>query len=210
VVSFPQVFHQNPVQASPLPIRAKCPAYPILFDFITYTIVSEECRSWSSSLWSFLNSPVTSTLLGRNSLLSTLFSNTLSHQKRTNWQPRKYQLIYNEYTQCSQFSGETHDSAVSMCNRLWFRRPVFRIWAPTNAFSLIRNLQNGSRAHPTSCLTETGVLSRGVSGQRMFTTQLHLAPRFRKTVAIRKDDLYGFTPWTRNNFTVLLRALVFI
>jgi len=39
---------------------------------------SEDYRSLSSSLCGFLHSPVTSSLLGPNILLSTLFSNTLS------------------------------------------------------------------------------------------------------------------------------------
>jgi hypothetical protein len=41
-------------------------------------IFGEEYRSLSSSLCSLLYSPVTSSLLGPNILLSTLFSNTLS------------------------------------------------------------------------------------------------------------------------------------
>ena len=60
------------------PIRAICPAHLILLDFITRTILGEQYRSFSSSLRSFLHSPVTSFLLGPNILLSTLFSNTLS------------------------------------------------------------------------------------------------------------------------------------
>ena len=62
----------------PLPIRAKCPAYLILPDFITRTILGEEYRSLSSSLCNFLHSPVTPSLLGPNILLNTLFSNTLT------------------------------------------------------------------------------------------------------------------------------------
>jgi hypothetical protein len=70
--------HQNPIQASLLPARDTCHAHLILLDFIIRTTLGEEYRSWSSSLWSFLHSPVTSSLLGTNILLSTLFSNTLS------------------------------------------------------------------------------------------------------------------------------------
>jgi hypothetical protein len=49
----------NYVHASPLPIRATCLAHLILLDFITrtivmMTIVGEEYRSWSFSLWGFL------------------------------------------------------------------------------------------------------------------------------------------------------------
>jgi hypothetical protein len=65
--------HQNPVHASPLPIRATCPTHLILHGFISRTRVGEEYRSWSSLLWIFLHSPVTSSLLGTNILLNTLF-----------------------------------------------------------------------------------------------------------------------------------------
>ena len=70
--------HQNPVHAPPLPIRATCPAHFILLDFITRTILCQQFRSLSSSLCSFLHSLVTSSLLGPNILLNTMFSNTLS------------------------------------------------------------------------------------------------------------------------------------
>ena len=76
--------HQNPVHASPLPICATCPAYLILLDFITCTILGEQYSSLSSSLCSFLHSPVTSSLLGPNILLNTLFSNTLSLRSSLN------------------------------------------------------------------------------------------------------------------------------
>ena len=58
------------------PIRATRPAH-ILLDFITRTILGEEYRSLSSSLCSFFHSPVTSSPLGPNVLLSTLFPNTI-------------------------------------------------------------------------------------------------------------------------------------
>ena len=46
--------------------------------FITRTILGEEYKSFSSSLCNLLHSPVTSSLLGPNILLNTMFSNTLS------------------------------------------------------------------------------------------------------------------------------------
>ena len=60
------------------PIRATCPAYPILLDFITRTILGEEHKSFNFSLCNLLHSQVTSSLLGPNILLNTMFSNTLS------------------------------------------------------------------------------------------------------------------------------------
>jgi len=78
---FPQ---QNPVYTSSLPIRAKRPAHLILLDFVTRTILGEKHRSLSSSLCSFLHSPVTSSLLGPNILLNTLFSNTPSLRSSLN------------------------------------------------------------------------------------------------------------------------------
>jgi len=47
------------------PIRTTCPAHLTLLDFITWTILGEECWSLSSTLHSFLHSPVTSSLLGQ-------------------------------------------------------------------------------------------------------------------------------------------------
>jgi hypothetical protein len=60
------------------PMRATFPAYLILLALITLTILGEEYKPCSSSLCSFLQPPITSSLLGQNILLSTLFSNTLN------------------------------------------------------------------------------------------------------------------------------------
>ena len=60
------------------PIRATCPAHLTLLDFITRTMLSEEYKSFSYSLCTLLHSPVTSSLLGPNILLNTMFSYTLS------------------------------------------------------------------------------------------------------------------------------------
>jgi len=60
------------------PTCATCPAHLILLDFISRTILGEECRSFSSSSCNLLHSPITLSLLGPNILFNTMFSNTLS------------------------------------------------------------------------------------------------------------------------------------
>ena len=61
------------------PIHATCPAHLILLYLITRTIFGEQYRSLSSSLCSYLHSPVTSSILSPNVLPSTLFADTLSY-----------------------------------------------------------------------------------------------------------------------------------
>jgi len=58
------------------PLRAAWSSHLFLLDLITRTIFGEQYRSLSSSLCSFLHSPVTSSFLGPNIPLNTLFSNT--------------------------------------------------------------------------------------------------------------------------------------
>ena len=80
-----QVVSSSPKSCISLsPIRATCSAHLIILDFTTRTILGEEYRSLSSSLCSFLHSPVTSSLLGPNILLNILFLNTLSLSSSVN------------------------------------------------------------------------------------------------------------------------------
>jgi len=70
--------HQTLYTSLLSPICATCHANLIVLDLITWTILCEEYISLCSSLCNFLHYPVTSSLLGPNILLSTLFSDTLS------------------------------------------------------------------------------------------------------------------------------------
>ena len=64
---FPPGFHIKHLHKPRLSsIRATCPANLILLYLITRRILGEEYRSLTSSLCSFLHSPVTSSLLGWN------------------------------------------------------------------------------------------------------------------------------------------------
>ena len=55
------------------PIRATCLARLILLDLINRTVLGEQYKSLNSSLCSFLHSPVTSSLLGTNTLLRFIY-----------------------------------------------------------------------------------------------------------------------------------------
>jgi hypothetical protein len=76
-LSFP---HQNPLYAYPIPKRAICCAHLFLLGLITRTILGEEYRLFRPR--SFLHSPVTSSLLGPNSIqpiaCRILFYSTIS------------------------------------------------------------------------------------------------------------------------------------
>jgi len=76
-ISF-RIPHPNSVYASPLPHTRYMsrPSHSSRFDHPNNLV--KEYRSRSFSLCSFLHSPVTSSLLGPNTLLNTLFSNTSS------------------------------------------------------------------------------------------------------------------------------------
>jgi hypothetical protein len=77
MVSFSQVSPSNPVLYLS-PLRVTCPVQLSLLDPITRMTFGEEYRVWCSSLCSLLHFHVTSSVLGPNILLSTLFSKILS------------------------------------------------------------------------------------------------------------------------------------
>jgi len=68
--------HQNPVCTSPLTHTCHMPNLSHSSYLITSIRFNEDNRSLSSSLCSFLHYSVTSSLLGPNIFLNTLFSNT--------------------------------------------------------------------------------------------------------------------------------------
>ena len=94
--------HQDPIHPLSSPIRATCPADLILLDFITRTILGEECKSFSSPLCNLLYSSVTSSLLGPNILLNTIFSNTLSSLSSLNVSDQVLgRGLYQKFEECS-------------------------------------------------------------------------------------------------------------
>jgi len=122
---FPSGFPTKTMYKLLPPSHTTCPHHLILLDFITRTILGEQYRSVSSSLCSFLHSPVTSSLLGPNILLNTLFSNTLSlcsslnvsdqvsHPYKTN---DKIIVLYNIFN----FVKYTHDRNLPLLHTLYY------------------------------------------------------------------------------------------
>ena len=84
------------------PIRATCPVHLMLLDFITPRTFCKQYRPHSSSLCSLPHSPVTSSLLGPNIFLSTLFLVNLSLCERPSFAPtqnnrQSYSSVYVDF-----------------------------------------------------------------------------------------------------------------
>ena len=120
VVSFPQVPTLKPSIHLSSPIRATCRAHLILLNLITRTILGEMYRSFCSSLCtsSFLHSFVTSSLLGPNNLLNTLFSNTLSLRSFLNLATKFHTHTRNIYTYIYVYTQQ-YSTIVSNYNLLF-------------------------------------------------------------------------------------------
>ena len=84
------------------PIRATCPPHLTLLHFITRTILGEQYKSFSSSLCNLLHSPVTSSILGPNILLNTMFSNTLSFLPPA-MPTTKFDIVIYCYSKCHSY-----------------------------------------------------------------------------------------------------------
>jgi hypothetical protein len=82
--------HQSPICTFLVP-------HNIIIDLITRIIFGDEYRSLSSSLCDLPHFPVTSSLLGRNMFLSTLFPNTISLGSSLNVRDQVWHLYKTTY-----------------------------------------------------------------------------------------------------------------
>ena len=121
------------------PIHATCPTHQILLYFITQKLFGEEYRSLSSSSCSFLHFPVTSSLLGPNILLNTLFSNTLSLRSSLNVSDQvshPYKTTGQNYSSIYLVLKYTVEKMLAWKKRFWKQsRSESGLWK--SAFSLL-------------------------------------------------------------------------
>jgi hypothetical protein len=125
---------------SPSPCAPHAPAHLILLALITLIILGEEYKPCSSSLCSFLQPPGTSSLLGPNILLSTLFSNTINLCSARNVRD---QVSHPYKTTGKSLCNDEVNILSRFCNRLAIRittrpkRTTFQTWNENFMFAAI-------------------------------------------------------------------------
>jgi hypothetical protein len=72
-------------------------------------------KLWSSSLWNFIQSPVTSSNLNQNTLLNTLFSNTVNCFLYFGCETK----FHNHTTWQAYYDGELVDDCLSFCYKVY-------------------------------------------------------------------------------------------
>ena len=136
--------HQDTVWTSPVPHTCHMlrPSHSSWIDHRDN--IGEVHKSRSSSLWKFLNSPVTSSLLGPDVFLSTLFSNTFSLCPYLNVRDQFHSHVHS----CQQksiglkFSKSQTGSDVRYSCHHNSNRFTFPIFAHSCRFCVLHSLQS--------------------------------------------------------------------